>query len=513
VRKLVFSTLLLSAFAVSVAGSLAGQSSATLKTFTVSPSTVEGGTSATGTVTLNSKAGSDGVTVSLASNSSAATAPLTVTVRPWSTKAYFNIDTTMVDTTTLAGITAMIPGSKPNFKAFYDRFNRNYLGDNYVFPESSFFGAPITDGSRFYASTDDKTTVALLVPTAAVLQEDQFARIKVIGLNSTNSVPSLFLRMTLKPDLTDIQSGYELDFGEFPEGGYYFALYYKDPVIKGWRIVQDITPMAVPINPGSVVEFRAFGTSLQMLVDGEVTWNGTNQGLTSGTPGVGGFGPAVLDEFYAGTFVASETNTKPFHDDFDRTEFGNDYTLADSATFFGPPVVDGSYFLSSNFEKTTVALVQPSAAAIGGNQFARATLVDFMSPEAVPSLFLRTTLTPDKTDIQSGYELDLGKMPDWDSEYFAIYYKENLKTGWKTVQDITVVPVRIWDGSEVEFRAYGDMLQLVVNGEIAWSGINAGRTDGAPGIGGWGNALMDEFWAGNFVADTRTATLTVQPAP
>jgi hypothetical protein len=208
-------------------------------------------------------------------------------------------------------------------------------------------------------------------------------------------------------------------------------------------------------------------------------------------------GAAVIDTNFSSVFSPSETT--PFHDDFNRSIIGGNYLLADDGSFFGPPTVDGTTFLDSA-NKTSVALVQSSAAMIGANQFARVKLVDFVNTDAVPSLFLRMTLRPDKKDIQSGYELDFGKLPDNSGEYFAIYYKDPT-TGWQTVQDITTISVPIPADSVVEFHASGTTLQLLINGQIAWTGIHSGLTTGAPGLGGWGNAILDEFFAGNYVAD------------
>jgi hypothetical protein len=194
-------------------------------------------------------------------------------------------------------------------------------------------------------------------------------------------------------------------------------------------------------------------------------------------------GASALNTNFSSVFWPTETT--PFHDDFNRTVIGANYTLANSASFFGPPVLDGATFRASDVDKTTVALVLPSAAVIEANQFARVQLVDFVNNDAVPSLFLRMTLRPDKTDIQSGYELDFGKLPDNSGEYFAIYYKDPV-TGWQVLQDITTSPVPIPAGSVVEFHASGTTLQLLINGQIAWTGIHSGLTTGAPGLGGWG---------------------------
>jgi hypothetical protein len=391
---------------------------------------------------------------------------------------------------------------------FHDDFNRTIIGSNYaIADDGSFFGPPILNGTTFLNSNSGKTTVALVQPSAATIGGDQFARVTLVNFVDVDAVPSLFLRLTLKPDKRDIQSGYELDFGKLPDnGGEYFAIYYKDPT-TGWQTVQDITPSTVPIAAGSVVEFHASGTTLQLLINNQVAWSGTHSGLTTGAPGLGGWGNPILDEFFADNYTPPTT----FHDDFNRTVIGGNYTIADDASFFGPPSLNGTTFLNSNSGKTTVALVQPSAATIGGDQFARATLVNFVDLDAVPSLFLRLTLKPDKRDVQSGYELDFGKLPDNSGEYFAIYYKDPT-TGWQTVQDITPITVPISAGSVVEFNASGNTLRLLINNQVAWTGTHSGLTTGAPGLGGWGNAILDEFYAGNFVPATAPPAPTIGTA-
>ncbi len=67
----------------------------------VSPTSVQGGTSATGTATLNGLAPAGGAVVSLlSSNSSAAQVPATVTVPQGLGAAIFTITTSTVQTTT-----------------------------------------------------------------------------------------------------------------------------------------------------------------------------------------------------------------------------------------------------------------------------------------------------------------------------------------------------------------------------------------------------------------------------
>lgn len=79
---------------------------ATLASVAVNPSSIPGGSSATGTVTLSAPAPAGGMTVSLSENSSAASVPPSVTVAGGATSATFNITTTSVTATTSVTITA-----------------------------------------------------------------------------------------------------------------------------------------------------------------------------------------------------------------------------------------------------------------------------------------------------------------------------------------------------------------------------------------------------------------------
>lgn len=87
-----------------------GAASPTLSSFTVSPTSVTGGTSATGTVRLSSAAPTGGTAVSLGSNlPNVATVPSSVTVPAGATSATFTITTFPADTTTVqlsAGISS-----------------------------------------------------------------------------------------------------------------------------------------------------------------------------------------------------------------------------------------------------------------------------------------------------------------------------------------------------------------------------------------------------------------------
>ncbi len=75
--------------------------------FTISPSSVVGGDSATGTVSLGAPANGD-VTVNLSSNNGAATVPSTVTIVNGSSSATFTINTIVVASTVDADITATV---------------------------------------------------------------------------------------------------------------------------------------------------------------------------------------------------------------------------------------------------------------------------------------------------------------------------------------------------------------------------------------------------------------------
>ncbi len=85
-------------------------SSAALSSLTISPSSVTGGTSATGTVTLDNPAPSGGATVSLASDNAAATVPASVSIAAGANSATFPITTTAVTAQATANITASYSG-------------------------------------------------------------------------------------------------------------------------------------------------------------------------------------------------------------------------------------------------------------------------------------------------------------------------------------------------------------------------------------------------------------------
>jgi thermitase len=85
-------------------------SSVSLQSLTISPTSVWGGSSATGTVTLSGPAPAGGVVVQLRSNSSRATVPSTVTVPAGATSANFTIRTTSAFSITTVTITATYNG-------------------------------------------------------------------------------------------------------------------------------------------------------------------------------------------------------------------------------------------------------------------------------------------------------------------------------------------------------------------------------------------------------------------
>ncbi len=83
----------------------------TLSSVSISPTTVTGGTSATGTVTLNGPAPTGGITVSLTSSSASAAVPTSVVIPSGSTSATFAITTSSVATTVTATITGALNGN------------------------------------------------------------------------------------------------------------------------------------------------------------------------------------------------------------------------------------------------------------------------------------------------------------------------------------------------------------------------------------------------------------------
>jgi hypothetical protein len=85
--------------------------SVALSAVTVNPTSVNGGSSATGTVTLSAAAPSGGAVVSLSDNSSAATVPGSVTVAAGATSANFTVTTSTVTTPTSVTITGTYNGA------------------------------------------------------------------------------------------------------------------------------------------------------------------------------------------------------------------------------------------------------------------------------------------------------------------------------------------------------------------------------------------------------------------
>jgi uncharacterized repeat protein (TIGR03803 family) len=89
-----------------------GNSSPTVSSVTLNPTSVTGGNNSTGTVTLSSAAPSGGSTVSLSSsNTSVATVPSSVIVSSGQTSANFTVTTTSVTTNTNVTITATLGSS------------------------------------------------------------------------------------------------------------------------------------------------------------------------------------------------------------------------------------------------------------------------------------------------------------------------------------------------------------------------------------------------------------------
>jgi|GEM_PF-2233195 len=83
----------------------------TVRSLTLMPTSVAGGTSSTGKVTLSAKAGSSGVIVALTSSNGAATVPGSVSVPAGSTTGSFPVSTSAVATTTTASVQASLGNS------------------------------------------------------------------------------------------------------------------------------------------------------------------------------------------------------------------------------------------------------------------------------------------------------------------------------------------------------------------------------------------------------------------
>lgn len=86
--------------------SLAGVSTPAVKSVSLAPNSVVGGTSSTGTVTLGAAAATGGATVTLSSTNMSATVPKTVTIAAGATTATFAITTVGVDDSTTVTISA-----------------------------------------------------------------------------------------------------------------------------------------------------------------------------------------------------------------------------------------------------------------------------------------------------------------------------------------------------------------------------------------------------------------------
>jgi len=92
-------------------GSVMGPVSPMLSSVTLSPSSVNGGSSTTGTVTLSGAAPSGGATVNLSSNSASVTVPSSVAVTGGATSATFPVNTSAVSASTAVTISASYGGA------------------------------------------------------------------------------------------------------------------------------------------------------------------------------------------------------------------------------------------------------------------------------------------------------------------------------------------------------------------------------------------------------------------
>ena len=371
---------------------------------------------------------------------------------------------------------------------FHDDFNRGSIGSSYDVVSGTNFVAPSLNGENFATSDPAKGSVAVVLPAASVIGPNQSARAQLVNL-TRDGISSLFLRATLKSDKTDLASGYEVDFGGLWDGsGCWWAIYAIDPV-AGIDVLNVTYPTPMALPNGSVVEFRVSGTNLLLIVNGQIAWTGTHTAVTTGAPGIGAWGDMVLDEFFAGDIPTS------FHDDFNRSSLGIDYGVP-IGTNFAVPLMNGAAFGASDPAKNSFALVLPTSAAIASDQFARAQLVN-LTGEGLTSLFARSSLLPDKSDLASGYEVDLGGLWDNSGYWWAIYAIDPV-SGFEVLNVTYPSPIAITPGSIVEFRVAGTLLTLLINGQIAWTGTNAAISTGTPGVGAYGDSLLDEFFAGHF---------------
>jgi hypothetical protein len=197
------------------------------------------------------------------------------------------------------------------------------------------------------------------------------------------------------------------------------------------------------------------------------------------------------------TGVDFSSDVAPFHDDFNRGSIGSNYALINGGDY-AVPTLNGATFITSDQSKWSVALVLSSAAVIDSNQFARVTAVN-ASKTGYSSLFVRATLTANMSDLLSGYELDFGRLPDDSGDWWGVYYKDPV-TGWHTLQEYYATPsaIPIPTGTVVELHVSGNTLQVLINGQVAWTGIHSGGLSGTPGLGVYGDSQLDEFYAGNF---------------
>lgn len=116
----------------------------------ITPSSVSGGTSASGVVNLNGSAPTGGTIVSLTSSTASATVPGTVTIAAGATSATFAISTTVVTSQTYAKITATLG-------------NRSQIGTLAVEPAVSFtvaLAASMVGGGSYTTGTVTLTSAA-----------------------------------------------------------------------------------------------------------------------------------------------------------------------------------------------------------------------------------------------------------------------------------------------------------------------------------------------------------------
>ena len=156
----------------------------TLMEISVSPNAVLGGTNATGTVTVNGIAASSGLVISLASNNLSATVPKTVTIPGGASSASFTVTTHGVSATTLAMISASLPGSQSqsaSLSVLAASLNGLSLSTNTVVGGSSTAVVGTVGLSALAPSVGDKITLTSSNPKVASVP----AQVIVTSGNST----------------------------------------------------------------------------------------------------------------------------------------------------------------------------------------------------------------------------------------------------------------------------------------------------------------------------------------